>query len=72
MKKWMNKIGWIINTILGGAIFALGFNLFLDPNGLNAGGISGLAMVIHSLTDFSTVGLITAVINIPLFNTKRR
>ena len=38
MKKWMNKIGWIINTILGGAIFALGFYLFLLPHELNAGG----------------------------------
>ena len=48
-------------------MFALGFDLFLEPNGLNAGGLSGLAMVITHLLGFGTVGTITAVINLPLF-----
>ena len=44
MKKLWQKIDWIVETILGSAAFALGFALFLDPNDINTGGVSGLAM----------------------------
>lgn len=57
----------IIKTVAGCAMFGIGFDLFLEPNGLNAGGISGLAMVLVHLLDFGTVGLVTAIINLPLF-----
>ena len=57
----------VLKTSVGCVLFALSFNLFLEPNGLNAGGISGLAMAVVHLLDFGTVGLITAVINLPLF-----
>lgn len=67
MKKWMNKVGWIISTILGGAIFALGFDLFLVPHGLNCGGVSGLSMVLVEVLGFSSVGVLQILINIPLF-----
>ena len=53
--------------LVGCIIFALGFNLFLRPNGLNAGGISGLSTLFVRLTNIGTVGLITAIINLPLF-----
>ncbi len=51
----------------GAALFGLGFNYFLIPNGLNAGGISGLSMVVVKLTGFGSVGLYTAAANLPLF-----
>ena len=57
----------ILKTAIGCALFALGFDLFLMPGGMNAGGLSGLAMVVVHLTDFSSVGLVTALFNIPLF-----
>lgn len=57
----------IVKIVVGCAVFALGFNLFLFPNGLNAGGISGLATVFVHLTDLGSVGLITAILNLPLF-----
>ena len=57
----------LIKTFFGCAIFGLGFNLFLVPNDLNAGGISGLAMVLVHLTNLGTIGIITAVLNLPLF-----
>ena len=57
----------IIKVILGSAVFALGFDLFLAPHGLNAGGISGLAMIFMELTGALSIGLITAAINLPLF-----
>ena len=57
----------IIKTAIGCALFALGFDLFLMPGGMNAGGLSGLAMVFVHLTRFGSVGVITALLNIPLF-----
>lgn len=57
----------MVRTLVGCVLFSLGFNLFLVPNGLNAGGISGLAMVVIRFTNLGTVGLLTALVNIPLF-----
>lgn len=54
-------------TAIGAMLFGAGFNLFLGPNGLNAGGISGLAMVLVQLTGLGSIGTITAVVNLPLF-----
>ena len=54
-------------TAFGCGLFGLGFSLFLVPNGLNAGGLTGLAMVLVHLTNFGTVGLVSALMNVPLF-----
>ena len=67
MKQLWHKFGWIPTTILGSLLFALGFSLFLVPNGLNTGGISGLAMVVVELLGVGTVGSITFLVNLPLF-----
>ena len=56
-----------IKIAVGCGLFALGFDLFLIPNHLNAGGLSGLSMIIAHLTDFDSVGVLTAFLNIPLF-----
>ncbi len=55
--------------LFGSAVFALGFDLFLDPNGINCGGISGIAMLIVYGTQLPwlSVGLLTAILNLPLF-----
>lgn len=57
----------VLKTAIGCGIFALGFDLFLLPGGMNAGGLSGLAMVFVHLTQIGSVGVVTAVMNIPLF-----
>lgn len=67
MKKLWHEAKWVIATALGSALFALGFAVFLQPNGMNSGGISGLAMVIVELLDFGSVGVISIAINLPLF-----
>lgn len=67
MQAWKHNVSVLIKTAVGCALFGIGFNLFLEPNGLNAGGISGLAMLFVHLTKFGTVGTLTAIINIPLF-----
>ena len=67
MKKGLSHLLWVAKIILGCGIFSLGFNLFLVPNGLNAGGLSGLAMVLVQLVGVGTVGIVTAIFNLPLF-----
>ena len=63
--KTIWQMGWKIT--LGCAIFALGFDLFLEPNSLNVGGMSGLAMVLRELLGFGQIGVITMLLNVPLF-----
>lgn len=53
--------------VIGNAMFALGFNLFLVPNSLNVGGLSGIAMILQRLLGRGGIGLYTAVMNVPLF-----
>lgn len=53
--------------ILGSALFALGFDLFLRPNQLNGGGLSGLVLIFSELTGFKAVGVAIVVCNVPLF-----
>lgn len=63
-------------TVLGTALFALGLDLFLLPNDLNTGGVSGIAMVVRQMLswlgnqtvlDLISIGVITVAINLPLF-----
>lgn len=73
MKTLWNKIGWVLLTIVGSFIFGVGYSIFLGPNGLNAGGISGLSAVLIELVNpegkipFLKVGTLTILINLPLF-----
>jgi len=67
MKEFWHKCRWIVNTVVGSAVFALGFSLFLAPNDMSAGGISGLALIFVELTGLGTVGILSILINLPLF-----
>ena len=67
MENVRQKYGWILNTLLGSFIFALGFDLFLSPNNLNPGGISGLSVIIVELLGIGSVGTLSILINLPLF-----
>lgn len=66
----------VVKTIVGTAVFALGLDLFLLPNDLNTGGISGLAMVVEEMLGWTgnsfvikylSVGVLTVLMNLPLF-----
>lgn len=65
-----NKVGsfiwWVLRITFGCSLYGVAFNLFLEPAGTNAGGMSGLAMVVVHVTHFSTVGTLTALVNLPL------
>ena len=67
MHRLWDKYGWIAATIVGSAVFALGFSMFLEPNDMSAGGISGLAMVFVKIFGIGTVGSLSILINLPLF-----
>lgn len=67
MKQFWKTAFEYAKIVAGCAIFALGFDLFLEPHGLNAGGISGLSMVFVHWFQIGTVGLISVLINLPLF-----
>lgn len=67
MEKLWKSYGWVVKTLFGSAIFALGFSLFLEPNNINSGGISGLAQAIAHVTGTQNVGLLSVLLNLPLF-----
>ncbi|MDW7729238.1 MAG: YitT family protein [Bacillota bacterium] len=73
MKKIkINKTGLKIflvdfgGILAGAVILAIGYNMFMVPNMLAPGGISGLAVVLYYLIK-SPVGLTIIILNIPLF-----
>ena len=67
MEKGKKTLIWVLKIIGGCALFGAGFALFLEPNDLNAGGISGLAMMIVHLSKVGSVGMFTLLMNLPLF-----
>lgn len=72
MKKLWDRCGWFIMTVFGSAAFGLSFAIFLQPNGMNGGGISGLAQSLLMLifgpeTAEKHTGMLTILINLPLF-----
>lgn len=57
----------MVMIVLGCAIYAVGFNLFFQPNNIVMGGFTGLAQIINRLVPVLPVGMTTIVMNIPLF-----
>lgn len=66
-KRIWKEILWAGTTAIGSALFALGFAMFLIPNDINTGGISGLAMILREILGFGSIGTLTLLMNIPLF-----
>ncbi len=63
MRDW---IFMYLKIVIGAAFYAAGFQFFLYPNAITTGGVTGIAMIINFLTGFP-VGMMTLIINIPLF-----
>lgn len=64
MKRFLKSYSIIT---LGSLVFALAFDWFYAPNQVAMGGVTGIAQVINALVPQLSVGLLTIVINIPLF-----
>lgn len=67
MKRSGHFLENLLGIAVGSALFALGFALFLEPNQIHAGGVSGLSLLIAAALGRGSVGLISLIINIPLF-----
>ena len=55
-----------LKIVVGAAIYAAGFQFFLYPNAISTGGLVGVAMIVNFLTGLP-VGVMTIVLNVPLF-----
>lgn len=67
MKGKIRAVLNVLQIIVGSALFGIAFDLFLEPYHMNAGGLSGLAMILVHLLRVGTVGTVTMLVNIPLF-----
>lgn len=63
VKKFATEV---LGTIVGAFIMAVGVSLFLLPNQLSSGGISGVATITYYLLNIP-MGTMILVINVPLF-----
>ncbi|MFG0217280.1 YitT family protein [Brevibacillus porteri] len=52
--------------VLGSLVLATSFNLFLNPNQIASGGVSGLSTILHNMFGFSPA-VVQWAMNIPLF-----
>lgn len=74
----MSRVSWRVAArdalliILGSLVFAVGVDSFEIPNGLAAGGVTGLATVFYAMADaagfYLPVGLQTIVMNVALLS----
>ena len=53
-------------VIIGAAIIAFGFSVFLFPNQVASGGVSGISTILHGMFGWNA-GLVQYAFNIPLF-----
>jgi uncharacterized membrane-anchored protein YitT (DUF2179 family) len=65
-KMVKNFVKEIIITVIGASVLAFGVALFLLPNQLSSGGVSGIATITYYLFNIS-MGKTILIINIPLF-----
>lgn len=65
-KNWYRHLIEYVGITIGTIIMAIAINLFLDPNTIAPGGVTGLAIVIKKITGIP-IDITNLVINIPLF-----
>lgn len=61
-KKFIQNV---ITVIIGSVLYAIGISLFLEPNHLAPGGVSGIGIMVNHLIPLS-VGAVSIILNIPL------
>ena len=66
MVPWMVQARDYFYVIIGAAIIALGFNVFLLPNQVASGGVSGISTILTGVFGWEP-GLVQYAFNIPLF-----
>ncbi|WP_339173444.1 YitT family protein [Solibacillus sp. FSL R5-0691] len=61
-----NSVMEYVFVIVGAAVIALGFNVFLFPNQVASGGVSGISTILHGMFGWNA-GIVQYAFNIPLF-----
>lgn len=61
-----NNIKEYVFVIVGAAVIAFGFNVFLFPNQVASGGVSGISTILHGMFGWNA-GIVQYAFNIPLF-----
>lgn len=64
-KKLLKELRSYLMITLGSFLYALSISLFLDPNSLAPGGVSGISIILSSVTGVET-GTWVLLINIPI------
>ena len=64
-KGLLQKAVQLLIIALGSVIYAVGISLFLDPNRLAPGGITGIAVILNRLTGVET-GTLYFLLNVPI------
>ncbi|MGF9905820.1 YitT family protein [Brevibacillus porteri] len=66
MNSPQRKVLEYVMLVLGSLVLATSFNLFLNPNQIASGGVSGLSTILHNMFGFSPA-VVQWAMNIPLF-----
>jgi uncharacterized membrane-anchored protein YitT (DUF2179 family) len=64
-KKALKKMLNFILMTVGSVIYAASISLFLDPNALAPGGVAGISIILHQVTNVDT-GIWIMLLNIPI------
>ena len=64
-QKLLHFLQCLVLLTVGASIYGFGIAVFLDPNRLAPGGVSGLSIIINSVVDIGT-GVWIFLINIPI------
>lgn len=64
-KTWKRRVMDYIQITLASLLYSVAVSLFLDPNALAPGGVTGIAIILNRLTDLET-GTLVLFINIPI------
>ncbi|MBO5713848.1 MAG: YitT family protein, partial [Clostridia bacterium] len=62
----INEVKGYLFMVLGCVAYGLSTSLFLAPNQIIAGGVTGLAVLINFLYPNVLIGMISIVINVPI------
>ena len=64
-KSVRHELGKVFLTTVGAVIYAASIGLFLDPNHLSAGGITGIAQILSEFLPIGT-GMLSLLMNVPV------
>lgn len=64
-KTWKQRVWDYMVITFGAIVYSIALGLFLDPNNLASGGVTGIAIIVNRVTNIDT-GTWILIINIPL------